>query len=69
MSYVLLGSGELLDFIVHKVEPVAEMTNRQKTQRLGKLDSTITAAERDAREMAKAEALAKVEAQFGGVAA
>ena len=69
LSEYLLASGALVEYVVAKVEPVAEMTNRQKAQRLGKLDSAIAAAEREAREAARAEALAAVERQFGGVAA
>ena len=46
-----------------------EVSDRQRDSRLRKLDSAIAAAELEAREQARAEALAEVERQFGGIAA
>jgi hypothetical protein len=46
-----------------------ELSDRQKKQRLGKLDEAIAEVTGDLREVRKAEALAAVEAEFGGVAA
>jgi hypothetical protein len=46
-----------------------EISGRQKAQRLAKLDAAIAAAEHEAREAAKSEALAAVEREFAGGAA
>jgi hypothetical protein len=69
LSEYLLESGALIDFIIAKVEAAAELTNRQKKQRLAKLDAEITRASQEARAAAKAAALAEVERQYAGEAA
>jgi hypothetical protein len=59
----------LLDFIVAKNTPQEALTDRQKKQRLVKLDEQIAKVTAEVREAAKAEALAAIEERFGGVAA
>ncbi|MFL5960125.1 MAG: hypothetical protein ACJ75G_07685 [Gaiellaceae bacterium] len=46
-----------------------KLSDRQKEQRLSKLDEAIAKASQEVREAAKAEAIAEVEERFGGVAA
>jgi hypothetical protein len=46
-----------------------ELSDRQKTRKLAKLDELIDQATAELREASKAEALAAVEAQFAGEAA
>jgi hypothetical protein len=46
-----------------------ELSDRQKKQRLARLDEAIAAAEAKLREAAKAEAIAAVERQYAGEAA
>jgi hypothetical protein len=55
--------------ILAAVEGRAELTDREKAAQMKKLDGAIQKAEQEAREQAKAEALAAIEAEFGGVAA
>jgi hypothetical protein len=62
--------------ILGAVEERSDLTNREKATQLKRLDAAIANAEQQAREEAKAAALAEVEAgfaetaeQFGGVAA
>jgi hypothetical protein len=55
--------------ILAAVEERTDLTNREKAARLKKLDGAIQKAEGEVREEARAEALAGVEARFGGVAA
>jgi hypothetical protein len=69
LSEYLLESGALVDFVMARVEAVAELTNRERSNRLKKLDAEIAKVNAEVREAAKAEALAEVERQFGGVAA
>jgi len=59
----------LLDYIVAKNTPQDALTDRQKKQRLAKLDAEIAKVSAEVREAAKAEALAAIEERFGGVAA
>jgi hypothetical protein len=55
--------------ILAACEAKAELTAKDKDAKLAALDKQIAAAEKAAREEAKAAALAEVEARFGGVAA
>jgi hypothetical protein len=55
--------------ILAAVEGKSDLTNRDKAAQLKKLDAAIQKTEAEARDQAKAEALAEVEARFGGLAA
>jgi hypothetical protein len=65
----IFDSPALLEFIVRRVEATAQLTNRDRSAKLKRLDAAIAKAEQEAREQAKAAALAEVEERFGGVAA
>jgi hypothetical protein len=69
LSEYLLESGALVDFIIAKVEAEVELTNRDRSARVKKLDAACAAAEQEVREAARAAALAEVERQFAGEAA
>jgi hypothetical protein len=69
LSEYLLDSPALLDFITASVEATTELSDRQKKQRLAKLDAEIAKLTEVVREAAKAEAIAAVERQYAGEAA
>ena len=69
ISEYLLESGALVDHIIKKTEGRAELTDRQKSGRLKRLDAEIATAEAVVRKEARDAAIAEIEAQFGGVAA
>jgi hypothetical protein len=64
----LLQDPKLEAWLVEQAEQFAELTEKTKTARLRKLDAEIAKLIAEAREHAKAAALAEVERQFGGVA-
>ena len=63
----LLDSPDLVAFITRKVEATAELSDKVKKQRLGKLDAEISKLEAEQLRHAKAAALAELEAKFAGV--
>jgi hypothetical protein len=69
ISEYLLETPALLDFIAARVDATTTLTNRQKEQRLKKLDEEIAKLEAEQLRHAKAAALDEVERKFGGVAA
>jgi hypothetical protein len=64
LAEFLLDSPALLDFIVDKVEPLAELTDKSKSAKLKKLDAEIAKAEQEYREVRKQAALEQIEAEF-----
>jgi hypothetical protein len=52
-----------------ELEGFGKISDRQRNQRLGKIDTAVRQAERDLREARKAEAIAALEEQYAGDAA
>jgi hypothetical protein len=66
-----LADEDLADRLVARLERegFGQITDRQRSQRLAKLDAAIKSAETELREARKAEAIRELEAQFAGEAA
>ena len=63
------SSPSLLEHIVAKNTPEDALSDRQKKQRLSKLDAEIAELKAEVKKHAKAAALAEVEREFAGEAA
>jgi hypothetical protein len=64
----LLSDPKLEGWLVERAEQFAELTAKAKAAQLKKLDGEIAKVQGEARDAAKAEALAAVEAQYAGEA-